>query len=222
MAADIFAGAICSARRACADRLVAQVPADVCGEFGGRGVTPRAVLLQGLERDGVGIAAQLPGQRRGIGAAILRRNGGVAAQRAQLCARARRILLAQSAQHFIIGKLLEIQRQRAYQQLIEHDTERVDVGACVDVLARRVGLLRAHVAERADHGAHARVHGFRGELLRSRFGHAEVDNARHRLAVDFSDEDVRGLQVAVDDGLLVRVLHAFADLDEELHAAGAR
>ena len=30
------------------------------------------------------------------------------------------------------------------------------------------------------------------------------------------DEDVRGLQVAVDDALLVRVLDAVADLDEQL------
>ena len=30
------------------------------------------------------------------------------------------------------------------------------------------------------------------------------------------DQDVAGLEVAVDDGLLVGVLHALADLDEQL------
>ena len=47
-------------------------------------------------------------------------------------------------------------------------------------------------------------------------GQAEVDDLGHGLAVDLGHQDVRGLQVAVDDGLLVGVLHAVADLGEQL------
>ena len=46
-------------------------------------------------------------------------------------------------------------------------------------------------------------------------GQAEVDHLGDRLAVVALDQDVRRLQVAVDDPLLVRVLHRRADLAEQ-------
>ena len=45
-----------------------------------------------------------------------------------------------------------------------------------------------------------------------RLGDAEVDHLRHRHAVVQRDEDVRGLDVAVNDALLMRVLDGLADL----------
>ena len=48
-----------------------------------------------------------------------------------------------------------------------------------------------------------------------RLGQAEVDHLGDRLAVVALDQDVRGLEVAVDDPLLVRVLHRRADLAEQ-------
>jgi hypothetical protein len=47
-------------------------------------------------------------------------------------------------------------------------------------------------------------------------GDAEVDHLRHRHAVVQRHEDVRGLDVAVDDPLLVRVLDGLANLDEQI------
>ena len=224
MAADIFTCAIPDGRRVRDDRLVAQVPANICGEFGRRGITSRPVFLQSLERDGIGIAAQLPGKRWRIRAAILRRNGGLVTQRAQLCAR--------TAAHPARGADAALHHRQAsgnpaaerrYQQFIEHDTERVDVGACVDVFARRVSLLGTHVAQRVPMIVPTRVYMVPAvSFCESCLGNTEVDNSRHGLAVDLGDEDVRRLEVAMDDGFLVRVLYAFADVDEELHAAGAR
>ena len=37
-----------------------------------------------------------------------------------------------------------------------------------------------------------------------------------------ADQDVGGLEVAVDDPLLVRVLHGAADLDEQVQTTGDR
>ena len=51
---------------------------------------------------------------------------------------------------------------------------------------------------------------------RDRLGDAEVDHLRHRPAVLHGDQDVRRLDVAVDDALLVGVLDRLADLDEQL------
>ena len=46
-------------------------------------------------------------------------------------------------------------------------------------------------------------------------GDAEVDNPQHRPFVGLCDQHVGGLQIPVDDPLLVRVLDAFTELDEE-------
>ncbi len=51
---------------------------------------------------------------------------------------------------------------------------------------------------------------------------ALMDHHGHRLAVLEGDEDVRRLDVAVDDPLLVRVLDGMADLGEEVQALGGR
>jgi hypothetical protein len=52
-------------------------------------------------------------------------------------------------------------------------------------------------------------------LRRGRLGQPEVDDPRHGFAVHFHHQNVCRFQIAMDDGFLVRVLHAFADLDEE-------
>ena len=61
-----------------------------------------------------------------------------------------------------------------------------------------------------------------GQLRPGRLGHAEVDDLGHRPAVVQGDQDVRGLEVAVDDPLLVRVLHRLADRDEQLQPLAGR
>jgi len=55
-------------------------------------------------------------------------------------------------------------------------------------------------------------------LLRSGARHAEVDDFGSGPAIDLFDEDVGGFEVAMDDGLVVGVLDAIADADEELEA----
>ena len=69
-----------------------------------------------------------------------------------------------------------------------------------------VGLLRTHVLDRTD-DAPIWVYNVSCAPLRSGFGDPEVDNAWQGLAVDFADEDVRRLQVAMNDCLLMRMLH---------------
>src|SRR5262249_16423254 len=54
------------------------------------------------------------------------------------------------------------------------------------------------------------------DLAPDRLGHPEVDPPGHRPAVDQRDEDVGGLEVSVDDPLLVGVLHRLADRHEQL------
>ena len=79
-----------------------------------------------------------------------------------------------------------------------------------------LGLLGAHVLERADDRAELREQRLLGQPLVDRLGHAEVDHLGHGLAVVQRHQHVRRLDVAVDDPLLVGVLDRLADRDEQL------
>ena len=56
----------------------------------------------------------------------------------------------------------------------------------------------------------------------SGLGDAEVDHLGHRLAVVQRDQDVRRLEVAVDDAFLMGVLHGLADVGEQLQPLARR
>ncbi len=94
------------------------------------------------------------------------------------------------------------------EDVVERGSERVDVAALVvRLVAAR--LLGRHVGERADLRAGAR------DLRRgaAELGDPEVEDVGPRGGVD---EDVLGLQVAVDDALLVRVLDGARHVAERL------
>ena len=55
---------------------------------------------------------------------------------------------------------------------------------------------------------------FIGQGLRGGFGDAEVDDPG-RTVFAFGDENVRGFEIAVNDALLMRVLHGMANVDEQ-------
>ena len=101
-------------------------------------------------------------------------------------------------------------------QLVEQHAQRIDVAAGVDAELVHLRLLGAHVQRRADELREAGVERLLGERCADRLGDAEVDHLGDRLAVVQRDQDVGGLQVAVDDPLLVGVLHGLADGDEQL------
>jgi hypothetical protein len=45
--------------------------------------------------------------------------------------------------------------------------------------------------------------GLGGQRLGGGFGQAEIDDPRHRLPVHFAYQNVRGLQIAMDDSFLI-------------------
>src|SRR5262249_40030222 len=61
-----------------------------------------------------------------------------------------------------------------------------------------------------------------GQLRAGRLDHAEVDDLGHRLAVVQRDQDVGGLDVAVNDALLVGVLDGLEHRHEQLQALPRR
>ena len=114
------------------------------------------------------------------------------------------------------------QRRVARQQFVQEHAQRVDVAAGIDAQGAHLRLLRAHVFQRADHGAVLREQRPLGQLLLGRLGHAEVDHLGDRLAVVERDHDVGRLDVAVDDPLLVGVLDRLADRHEQLQPLARR
>ena len=145
-----------------------------------------------------------------------RRRGGVL--RADLAAGLGRVVVAQPAQEFVESDFAQIEGRHAHQQLVKQDAQRVNIGARVDILTRREGLLRAHILRSSDERSDAREHGVRRQLLGERLGDSEIDDLRRGMAIQLGDENVGGFQIAVDDGLLMRVLDTFADAHEQLQA----
>ena len=106
-----------------------------------------------------------------------------------------------------------VERARASHQLVEHRARREEVAAAVHDLASH--LLRRHVFGGAHHHPRAR------DVAHGEAGHAEVHDLDPALP---GEEDVGGLDVAVDDPDLVGVGQAFEhgdhDRDLALEAEG--
>ncbi len=113
-----------------------------------------------------------------------------------------------------------LERRTAGDQLVRHDAERVEVHAVVGVRVRR-RLLGGHVGRRADGGADLGQRGAPSAAVGAgradRLGDAEVGD-RGAAA---GEEDVVGLDVAVDDALRVGVGEGAGDVAEDAdHLAG--
>ena len=93
MAPGILSGAIRHPGTVSQHRLMAQVPADVACQVGGRAIPSAAVLFGRLEDDHIQVAAQLPRERPRIRAAVLRAGCGLGSKREHLCARPRGVVL---------------------------------------------------------------------------------------------------------------------------------
>ena len=125
----------------------------------------------------------------------------------------RRLRVDHFLQELEIGRAAE--RSVACEQLVEHDAEREDVAARVELATR--GLLGRHVGDRAEHDAgtrRLRISRLARGLL-GRFGETEVGELR---VTALTHEDVRGLDVAMQDVGGVRSRERIRDADQKLDA----
>jgi hypothetical protein len=164
-------------------------------------------LAQGLGGLGsrVGLLLQAVEEQR------LERRGQVRPQRRGRRRRLRRV------RHHQRERLRVHERRPPGEDLVQHDAERVQVGAGVDGLA--AGLLGRHVAAGAEHRARQRV---RRALEDPR--DAEVDDPRDEVPVGLLHEHVPRLEIAVNHPLIVRCLQAGEDAVPDLggHVEGHR
>ena len=110
----------------------------------------------------------------------------------------------------------------ARQQLIKQHPQAVNIAARVNVQPAHFRLFRAHVGGRADELLELRINRLLRQLLLRRLGNAEINHLRHRRAVVQGHQDVRWLDVTMNDAFLMRVLDRMTNLDEQIQpVAGA-
>ncbi len=128
----------------------------------------------------------------------------------ELARPARRVVdvLVDDLPHVLSGE-----RPLAGQQLVDHAPDRVDVRPRVGLLA--AALLGRDVARRTEHLARVRQPVLERLELRVQPGQPEVDHLDHDRAVALFEEDVLGLEVAVDHARLVRRADRLADLRDD-------
>lgn len=219
--ADQLAQTVDPARRAGGDRLIEEETLEIGGEIGRRAVAPFALLGHRFGEDPAELAVEVTAQALALAAPPRGDLRGPRTEPRQTRARRRRLLLADPAQGLGERLVAALERRRAREQLVEQRAERVDVGAGVEVEAHR-GLLGAHGLGRADELAEAGEARAPLALRVDRPGDTEIDHLRYRTSVDGRDQDVRGLEVAVDDPLLMRMVDRAADRHEELDSARDR
>ena len=100
------------------------------------------------------------------------------------------------------------------EQFVERNTQRIDVGTMVEHDPRAERLLRAHVAERAQQVAGHRE-------VRAAFDAGEPKVGEPQTAA-LIDEQIRGLDVAMDDAARVGVLERFGRLHRQLRGSAIK
>ena len=202
------------------DRLETAMPFDVVRQFGSRVVAHLALAGGRLESDPVEVAAQRPQRAR----RARRPQGGA---RGAL-ARSESAPARGGRRHFALGHLPQdlqqalprpSERTLADQELEQQHSQRIDVGARVRIgaIRRRRGgdRLGTQIGRCSDDHAEDRRRRI-GRLAIEHFGDSEVDDLRHRATLLGRDQDVRRLDVAMQNPLLVGVVDAATDGDEEI------
>ena len=119
-----------------------------------------------------------------------------------------------------LHRLRAFERQHARRQPEQDDAERIDVDALIDVAARR--LLRRDVVRRAEDRSVARQSSTRSASVLSSLAMPKSSTlTRSRRARAIGDEDVRRLEVAMDDAERVRLRQRRRDLSREADRARA-
>ena len=182
------------------------MPLEVRGQAVGRFVTARAVFLQTLHHDPVQIAPELVHQ---FGRCPSERRLAVVVSSSPCSVANRvlgpyRLLFADRLAHRVNARdhqLLRIKRRAARSAIRKAARPGVNVAARVNVQPAHLRLLRTHVGRRADELLQLRVNRLVRQPPFRRLGDAEINHLRHRHAVVQRDEDVRRLDVAMDDAL---------------------
>ena len=105
--------------------------------------------------------------------------------------------------------------EKSCQQFVENHAQRINVGARIDVVDVGVGLLRTHVSGCTQEGSTCVNRVSPGTVDAVAFARPKSMMCGIGLPINFDNQDIRGLQIAMNDGFLMGVLHAVADLQNK-------
>src|SRR5262249_40704143 len=114
-------------------------------------------------------------------------------QGGQLGTRSGRIDLPQRADQVLVAERAQLLRGKGKlsgEELVEQDSQGVDVGSGADGLARHVRLLRAHAFGRSDERPELGEDCLVGEPVAYRLGNSEIDDLDLWLVVDQRNKNV--------------------------------
>ncbi len=108
-----------------------------------------------------------------------------------------------------------MKRRPTGEHLVENRAQAVDVARRAEFAAGAGGLLGGHVGRRAENRARERE----VRLGLDPFGQAEIRNMRPSVGID---QNIRGLQIAMQNAALVRVMDSSRDWREERRGLARR
>ena len=210
------------ARRTGHHRFIVQMALNVRGQAVGRFVTAGAVFFQRLHHDPVQVAAHQMNQFGRLGLPVLGRlpSGPLASivlKRVEGRGGSFSRIVRRISSRPACSKLLGVERRLAGQQFVKQHAQAVNVAARVNVQPAHLRLLRTHVGGRADElleGGEERLVGQVWPCVALAMPKSITLGTGTPSCI--GDQDVRRLDVAMDDALLVRVLDGLANLDEQI------
>ena len=111
-----------------------------------------------------------------------------------------------------------IERCAASEQFVKQNTERINIAARIHVQTAHLSLFRTHVGRCADELLKRGEKCLIGQPPLRGLGDPKIDHLGHRHTIVQSDQNVGGLDVAMDDPFLMRVLDGVANLYEQTQA----
>ena len=201
------------------NRLTPQVALDVGRQGAGGFVAPVPIFIQRLHHDPVELSPNRIAQPSLIDlAAIGGREVGLSTDGRDPRTGARGLLLANHLAHAVETGLVQLRLvdwRRAGNQFVEQHPQRIHIAAGIDIHGTQRHLLGTHVGRRAEQLGIAGEQRLVGQRLLERLGDAEVDHLDDGAAILFRHEHVGGLQVTVDDCLLMRMLDRSTEIDKQ-------
>ena len=219
MAAGEFPQSMPGSRRGGAHGFICQETLNIERKGIGCFVAARAILVDGLHDDPIQISLHQMTQLVGLHVPGRRnRRPLVSRDRAEAQRGLGRLNLADDPTHFLVtsrDQRLGIEGRTSGQQFIQENAQCINVTASIDVQSTQRRLFRAHVNRGSDELFKPGENCFVGETDLGGFGDAEINHLGHGLDTVERDQNIGGLDIAVDDPLLVRVMDGGTDLGEK-------
>src|ERR1700730_5538815 len=214
MASDKFGRSISGSVLAGIHRKVSQMPPNVLGKLFYRVVAPLRLLAQSHQNDVVKISVEMsaelvPIASPGVRRTFARRTCGAAAN----CGTGfLRLQITHGASYLVRSVASSAIGTQPSQQLIQNDTERVNIACGGDRLAFNLLWTRVSRSERAKLGQGQGRLGTLASVWVEKFCDSEIKKSRHSIR---GHQDVAGFEIAVHNQPLVSELHRRTDLQKK-------